>query len=173
MAKLSSEEFDNLYLEASNMIYSLGMRLFNSESDANDFVQDVYIFASGKRGKFAGKSKFSTWLYSVAMNFGLSRLKKTEKLQLKSTEESLTDIKENDSGVVNKLIEREFKDEIAMALEKLPETYRLPLVLHYYEELPYHEIAKNLGIKEGTIKSNIHRGKKILRQELINLKDSL
>ena len=165
MAKLSSEEFDNLYLEASNMIYGLGMRLFNSESDANDFVQDVYIFTSGKRGKFAGKSKFSTWLYSVAMNFGLSRLK--------STEESLTDIEENESGIVNKLIEGELKNEIAMALEKLPEAYRLPLVLHYYEELPYHEIAKNLGIKEGTIKSNIHRGKKILRQELINLKDSL
>ncbi|MBI3394669.1 MAG: hypothetical protein HY042_02425, partial [Spirochaetia bacterium] len=52
------------------------------------------------------------------------------------------------------------------ALEELPDAYRVPLLLYYYEKLPYGEIAEKLGLKEGTLKSNIHRGKIILRSKL-------
>lgn len=158
-------DLEQLYEETVSMVYNLGLRLFKSEDEAMDFTQEVYLKAFSQLDKFQGRSKFSTWLYSLALNFGLNSIKKKKKIRFvdKGIEELHL---ASEYDLVLQLDEEEQIEMIQQKLQELPEMYRLPLILFYYEKLSYVEIAKKLGIKEGTIKSNIHRGKQALRQLL-------
>jgi len=150
------------------MIYNLGLRLFRNEEDALDFSQDVYEKAFSRLDQFAGRAKFSTWLYSLALNEGLNRLrkKKTEWFFSSDDEIETMAISGIGSDPFQALSARDQNEVVAKALESLPEKYRLPLLLYYYEELSYANIAVKLSINEGTLKANIHRGKQILRKKL-------
>lgn len=155
-------DLEQLYEETVNMIYNLGLRLFKDEEEAKDFTQDVYMKAFAKLNQFNGKSKFSTWLYSLGLHLGLNKLRQQKKkiFTTKNIEEIPLASPEDHVEQLNK------KEQTALLQKKLhllPETYRLPLILFFYEGMPYAEIASSLNIKEGTIKSNIHRGKKMLR----------
>ena len=163
------------------MIYSLGLRLFSYQKErANDFLQSVYLHSFDKKDTFKGKSKFSTWLYSVALNYGLNQLKHQKKeMSLKTSYE---EYEEKDFSNIpflkyrissseyksqeEKLIEKEINQYIRKELYALPEVYQICLICFYYEGLSYKKIAEKLGIKEGTVKSHIYRGKQILKQKI-------
>lgn len=155
------------------MIYNLGMRLFRNEEDALDFAQDVYLRAYDKLGSFRGDSKPSTWLYSLALNLGLNRLKKERRLKLKdfgSGDEHLASIERLQSQAddpLRVLTDQELEGIVREELTELGDAYRIPLILYYYEKLSYRDIADRLGIKEGTLKSYLHRGKTVLRERLL------
>jgi len=168
------EEFEKLFNQTSKMIYSLGLRLFKNDEDALDFSQDVYLQAYNKLHLFAGKSKFSTWLYSLALNLGLNKLNKDKRLKISYSEnqDTLDYLVEQTAGDLNEdpfaqISQKEFENLIMDSLNKLPESYRLPIILFYYDKVSYEDIAASLGIKVGTLKSNIHRGKLLLRDTLI------
>jgi len=164
--KLTNDKFDALFLDCTNMIYSLGLRLFHGrEDDAGDFVQDVYLRASSKKSSFRGEARFSTWLYSLAMNLGLNRIKRDKRFSFEEPPDNLVD-PGGENQVLDRILEKETTELIQKEIENLPEIYRLCLVLFYYEKLTYTQIAEKLSQKEGTIKSYIHRGKKLLRQSL-------
>ena len=149
------------------MIYSLGLRLFKHEEDARDFVQDVYLHSHGKKSKYSGLSKFSTWLYSVALNLGLNRIKKNKKLLTDTMPEDFPEnIDSVEDSVLSLLIRDEVNDRVRVELNELPDAYRISLVLYYFEGLSYSEIARKLAQKEGTVKSNLHRAKAIMRDKL-------
>ena len=149
------------------MLYGLGMRLFRNEEDTLDFCQDVYVKALENRHSFEGRSKFSTWLYSLALNTGLNILKKSKRLvQVEDVEIFSKNITYGEDDILRQITDEEMKQEIRNELEKLPDAYRIPLILFYYEKLPYDKIAKELSIKEGTLKSYIFRGKQILKEKL-------
>jgi len=142
------------------MIYALGQRLFKNEDDAQDFVQDVYLEAFRKRDRFEGRSKYSTYLYSFALHRGLNRIRKDKRIQFEALDESQIPSEEippptdSDPGVVRE------------ELNALPDVYRLPIVLFYFEKMACAEIARSLAMNENTIKSYLHRGRKILKQKL-------
>ena len=156
------------------MIYNLGIRLFKNKEDAMDFSQDVYMVAYSKLETFEGRSKISTWLYSLALNLGLKKIKKQKRLKVDfSDNEELLEKQAAESGPegtgkdpFDGVSRAEINNQVQAELETLPEEYRLPLILLYYEKLSYSEISGQLGIKEGTLKSYIHRGKRILSEKL-------
>lgn len=166
---LSKDQFNDLFLDTSELIFNLGLRLFFNEEDAMDFTQDVYEHARRKYHLFEGRSRFSTWLYSVAMNYGLNRIKKNKKRILilkENIDESVdkyTEIKDHSEVIAEKEILNTLQNEI----KRLPDAYRLPLMLHYYDQMPYEEMEQKLGIPAGTLKSNVYRAKQKLREPLI------
>lgn len=167
-------DFDKLVVDTQAMIYNLGMRLFaRNEDDALDFTQDVYLQAYKKVSSFKGRSKPSTWLYSLALNLGLNKIRKNKKILFKDSKEDLDAFlaPENDQPdkiVLEMLNRKDVKNKIEKALWELQESYRLPLLLYFFEEMPYKEISKSLEIPEGTIKSYVYRGKIQLRDKLKN-----
>lgn len=168
-----SIDFEELFTQTQSMIYNLGMRLFRrNEEDAMDFVQDVYLQAYRKIGTFQGKSKPSTWLYSLALNLGLGKIRKNKKNLLVENKNSQLDQyiapedDQPDKIVLDMLNKKDVKEKIEKALWELDEAYRLPMVLFFFEDMPYKEIARSLNIPEGTIKSNVYRGKIQLRNTL-------
>lgn len=159
---LSKDDFDKEFERALDMIYSIGLKLYRgNEEDASDFVQSVYLFALKKLSKFSGRSTLSTWLYRVAWNFGLEDLRRKKRL--------VTETIEN-FEFVSEDREPEFDeteiDTLRHHVATLPDQYRIPIILFYYENLSYSEMMAMTGIKEGTLKANIHRGKAILKKQM-------
>ena len=169
-------DFTALFEKTSNMIYSLGYRLFQNPEDALDFSQEVYTQAWRKRHSFRGQSKPSTWIYAIGLNLGLNRVKRNRLLSFTSIDEvpenimSAADSQGKTSSIETDVIEGIEKKEnaniIYQELNNLEDAYRIPLLLYYFERLSYKEIARSLKIKENTLKSYIHRGKKILAYRL-------
>lgn len=141
------------------MIFSLGLRLFRNEEDALDFVQDVYLDAFRKRDRFEGRSRYSTYLYSFALHRGLNQIRKSSKIHFQQVEDIAAEAEPEEPPSAPPEIVRE-------ELNALPEVYRLPLVLHYYEKMSVAAIASELEQKENTVKSYMLRARKILKQKI-------
>lgn len=173
LPKLSKESFEKIIKESYTMIYNLGLRLFNyNKQDAEDFVQDVYLQIYEKYDTFLKKSKINTWIYSVALHLGLSKIKKNQKfkeiLKEKTNEIQETLMFEKEAF---QDVSEEQKSRVQMLLSELPEMYRLPIILFYYEKLSYKEMSEKLKIPEGTLKSLVYRGKLLLRDKLLKTKE--
>ncbi len=151
------------------MVYNLGLRLFNyNKQDAEDFVQDVYLRIYEKYNTFLEKSKINTWIYSIALNLGLNKIKKNQKFK-KILKEKANEIQEPvilEKNTYEELSE-ELKAKVYELLSELPEIYRLPIILLYYEKLTYKEMSEKLNLPEGTLKSLVYRGKLLLRNKLL------
>ncbi|MCX7633920.1 MAG: sigma-70 family RNA polymerase sigma factor [Turneriella sp.] len=160
--QFTKEDFDREFAKSLDMVYAIGLKLYRGDGDeAADFVQSLYLFALRRYHSFAGRSAFSTWLYRVAWNFGLVELRRRKRLATHSLPEQ--EVMQIEQGA-------EFGEAEVEALRHhlnaLPDNYRIPLILFYYENMGYAEIAELTGIKEGTLKANIHRAKAILRSKL-------
>lgn len=159
---LSKEDFDREFEAALDMIYSIGLKLYRgNEDDASDFAQSVYPFALKQIAKFAGRSAFSTWLYRLAWNFGLEDLRRKKRL---------TTVDLDGFDVAAPEQESEFDEHEIAALRRhigeLADGYRIPLIMLFFENMQYSEIAALTGVKEGTLKANVHRAKNILRAKM-------
>lgn len=159
----SKEDFDKEFERSLDMTYSIGLKLYRgNEDDASDFAQSLYPFALKKKDKFGGRSAFSTWLYRLAWNFGLEDLRRKKRI----TAEDI----ENFDIAAPEAADPQFDESEIAALRQhvgaLPDAYRIPLILLFFENMPYAEISAITGIKEGTLKANVHRAKNILRQKM-------
>lgn len=150
------------------MVYALGMRLFKNAEEAADFSQDVYLKILDKFNSFRGESKPSTWVYSVAMHLGLNRLRRMKRIEFVPNIEEPATNETPESLLTENLDRQETEDTVQRELFKLPESYRIPLILFYYERMSYKEMSEKLDLPEGTLKSLVHRGKRILRDKLVN-----
>lgn len=160
--RLSKEEFDREFEKALDMIYSIGLKLYRgSEDDASDFAQSLYPFALKQLGKFAGRSSFSTWLYRVAWNFGLEDLRRKKRLTTETLDTTEIAAPEREP----EFDEREIS-VLRTHIASLPDQYRIPLIMLFFEKMPYSEISNLTGVKEGTLKANVHRAKNILRHKM-------
>ncbi len=157
-----------LFEQTRNMVFGLGMRLFRNPEEAADFSQDVYMHVMDKIDSFRGDSKPSTWVYSVAMNLGLNRLRRMKRIQFlpEDAEEPITE--ETPESLLTEALDRqETEERVQQELMNLPDSYRVPLLLLYYDRMSYREMSEKLGLPEGTLKSLVHRGKRILRDRLV------
>lgn len=157
-----------LFEQTRNMVFGLGMRLFRNPEEAADFSQDVYLRVMDKIDSFRGDSKSSTWVYSVAMNLGLNRLRRMKRIQFipEDAEEPITE--DTPESLLTEALDRqESEKRVQQELMNLPDSYRVPLLLLYYDRMSYREMSEKLGLPEGTLKSLVHRGKRILRDRLV------
>lgn len=157
-----------LFEQTRNMVFGLGMRLFRNPEEAADFSQDVYLRVMDKIDSFRGDSKPSTWVYSVAMHLGLNRLRRMKRIQFlpEDAEEPITE--ETPESLLTEALDRqETEERVQQELMNLPDSYRVPLMLLYYDRMSYREMSEKLGLPEGTLKSLVHRGKRILRDRLV------
>lgn len=152
---------------ALNIAYSLTSNL----SSAQDIAQEVFIKIYNSLQSFRAESKFSSWFYRIVVNSAYDFLRKN-KYQPISLEDpachGLFLIEKNPDPLAKELVE--------WALSKVPFKYRSALILREIEGLSYGDISKALGIGVGTVESRIFRGRKILKNILLEkgvLKDAL
>jgi RNA polymerase sigma-70 factor, ECF subfamily len=148
-----------------NMVFGFGMRFFRNEDDACDFAQDILVKAFQNLSSFRGSAPFRFWLSRLAYNAAVNRyhsnaLKKEDPLY------SPDELRSRDSSLPAEYERNEVRDCLMSAIAELPEEYRICLDLYFFEGLSHLEISEITGFPVGTIKSNVFRAKKILRDQL-------
>ena len=149
-ADVSSEEIVHKYID---MVYRLALSQTKSKEYADEVVQEVFLRYLQSKKEFESEEHRKAWLIRVTVNcskniFSNSWFKKTVPL---SEEISF---------------ETQEQGDAYFAVAELPKKYRTVIYLYYYEEMSVREIAETLAASEGTVKSQLHRGRELLRKKL-------
>ena len=168
--------FDRLYRDHVDRIYRFAQRLCGQVEDAQDLVQDTFLNAYRGLEGFRGDAQVSTWLYRIAARacLRLRRKRKGEPARELSLEEFIptsegefrlqvpTDGLTPEEALENK----ELKRALHQAIQKLPNKYRVVLVLRDMEGLTAKEVGTIMGLNERAVKSRLHRARLFVRREL-------
>lgn len=156
-----------------NFVFSTALRYLNSDLDAEDVTQEVFIKAIDSIDKFRGDSSLKTWLYRITKNNCLNILRKKKVLSffgMYKDQEIEFDIKDPALAPNEVLEKQEFENRFLKVLAKLPEKQRETFALRYFDEMPYEEISKLLGTSTGGLKANYFQAVKKLANELKEFK---
>lgn len=169
--------FDILIRLYEKKVYRLCYRFFNNEDDALDATQEVFIKVFNYISKFEGRSNFNTWLYKICSNtcITISDKKKREKAGLLGmiTDwfQSFTE-KNPEEITINSIEQIHNKQIVSDCLSKIPEKYRMPIILKDIEGLSLESISESLDVPVGTVKSRLNRGRTILQEKILTTKGS-
>ena len=156
-----------------DLVFTLALRMMKHREEAEEVAQDTFIKVYKSLNKFKGDSKFSTWIYRVAYNTCLDRLKKNKRQQytVEINEYTEHQIKTLDNAL-DKIEEKEREQAMQDCLALLPSEDSFLLTLYYFEELSLEEIGKIVDLKINNVKVKLFRSRKklatILRKKLDN-----
>jgi RNA polymerase sigma-70 factor (ECF subfamily) len=164
------EAFGVLVRRYQDRLYPTLLRLTGCAEDAHDLLQDAFLRAFEKLGRFHGDSSFYTWIYRIAVNLALSdrrRRRVTRRLAEGPNGEAIDPPDDpNQSDPSLPLLRAERDDLVLEALNALAPDHRTVVVLKDLDGLRYEEIAEILGIPVGTVRSRLHRARGELRERL-------
>ncbi|MBM7716201.1 RNA polymerase sigma factor SigW [Siminovitchia sp. FSL H7-0308] len=174
--KGDQEAFGEIVEIYKDKIFSLCFRMLGNRHEAEDIAQEAFIRAYTNIESFQQNRKFSTWLYRIATNLCIDRIRKkkpdyfldaeiagTEGLTLYS---QLPSSGKTPDAAVETL---EIQEIVQREIMRLPDKYRSVIVLRYIDDLSLNEIAEVLELPLGTVKTRIHRGREALRKQLHNM----
>jgi RNA polymerase sigma factor (sigma-70 family) len=141
------------------LLYRYAYRLTGSQADAEDLTQQAFLTAQAKWNQLRDETKAKSWLFTITRNLYLKELRATACVS-SSTLDELASIPPPDPGAEFDL------EQLQEALNDLPEEFRSPVILFYFEEFSYREIAEQMGVPMGTVMSRLARAKAYLRQRL-------
>lgn len=155
--------FEELYRQHSTRLYNLAWRMLGGHADAEDALQEIFLQAFRKLDGFKGEAALGTWLYRLAMNLCLDRLRsrttrndrRTEPIDSRQFPARPT-LAESTVGRI----------DLERAVAQLPEGARAAFLLHDVEGFDHREVGAILGISEGTSKSQVHKARLKLRHLL-------
>jgi RNA polymerase sigma-70 factor (ECF subfamily) len=157
------EAFEAIYRAHAGRLFNVALRMVGNRADAEDLLQDIFLTAHRKLDSFRGESALGTWLYRLAMNLCLDRLRSRAAKQDHATR-ALDDEPGLADGGSRALADRAVtRMDLERALAQLPDGCRTAFVLHDVEGLEHREVAEILGIAEGTSKSQVHKARLRLR----------
>src|SRR5687767_14575922 len=163
--------FEIIYQRYHRRTYSLCMRMTNSQTEAEDLTQEVFIQLFRKIGSFRGDSAFSTWLHRLTVNQVLMHFRRRSvKNERTSDDGEMPEQTVNGTANPSRM---QVVDRIALknAIAELPKGYRNVFVLHDVEGFEHEEVARLMGISVGTSKSQLHKARLKLRGLLIKQQD--
>ena len=155
-----------------NMAYSISLRVLGNQEDAQDVAQEGFIKAYQQLHQFEGKAKFSTWLYTIVYRTALAKAKEM-KLKTFSMTDQFKESFTNESSAPQ-LAMMQTDDErrsVNRAINSLPSTEGLLVVLYYIDEKSISEISQITGLSMANIKIKLFRARKKLERELRYLLD--
>lgn len=149
-----------LYHKYDRRVYSVARRLTGDDDVAQDVAQDAWIRAFQKLDMFRGDASFGTWVYRIATNAALNRLRSVSR---RSEAESAAEWTGRAASIDDVVLNQRLLQE---ALDRLPKGYRTVLVLHDVQGMKHDEIADMLGVTIGTSKSQLHKARARMREML-------
>jgi RNA polymerase sigma-70 factor (ECF subfamily) len=155
-----------LHLDA---LYSFALRLSRVRDDAEDLVSDTMLRAFERWDQYRLGTNIRAWLFTILYHLFVSRKRRIDAREVPEGDGESGWSVQNAVGEVDpegRFFDSFLDDEIVRAIDALPEEYRSAVVLSDIQELRYAEIAKLLGIPEGTVKSRLFRGRRLLQRKL-------
>lgn len=164
-------------MEFATQLYSAAIRMTRNEADAADLVQETYLRAYRGYPNFTEGTNLRAWLYRILTNTYINIYRARQR---RPVETDLADIEDlymyrrldtiesaaASRSAEDQLIDMIADDDVKQALDDLPESFRLPVLLADVEGFSYKEIAEMLDIPIGTVMSRLHRGRKAMHKAL-------
>ena len=162
------QDFADIYKAHHRRVFGLCRYLLNSFDAAEDATHEVFLRAQRKLASYDPSLPFSSWLLGIASNHCIDLLRRrgTERRLFELEGSEGTEAPSKGPSPLGELLASERGNDVRDALGELQEKYRVPLVLAYYNELSYDEIAQTLGVGRNTVATLIFRAKQQLRQKL-------
>lgn len=164
-----SEFFGEIVTRYKKAVHSLCYRMVQSNEEAEDLSQEVFIKAYNNLKKYDPQYKFSTWILKIATNTTIDSLRK-KKLDTMPLEEEISSKQESASAEVI-FFHQNNKTLIEKAISSLPIEYRSLIILFHQHGLSYKEIAESTNLPMSKVKNRIHRARNILKESLKNVKE--
>lgn len=163
------EAFSELYRQFETMVYNLALRMSGNPADAEDITQETFVRAYRHLGKFRGKSSLKTWIFRIALNCSNTRLTRRGKRRARHVDDGETELEratDSRRSPEDCTVATDLSEAVRDGLDRLPAHYREAVLLRDFEGMNYAEIAAVLGIRIGTVRSRIARGRERLRHWL-------
>ena len=158
-------DFERYVAEYSRELTRFCIKLCGDVHDAEDLFQDTWARALDKFDQYDQSSSFKSWLFTICANL----FRNSKKLKYNSSK-AVFSTKEEKEKFLNSIPDQETDVDAYLdlhaAILSLPKKHRLVLVLYYFREFSYSEIARMLDIPEGTVKSRLNTAKKLLKRRL-------
>ncbi len=161
--------FDEIYARFSTLVYGIARRMSGDEAVAEDLSQEIFLRIFRHLRKFRGRATLKTWVYRVAVNCCRSRLgrRSRQRRPRVDVDEAFFEALPAERGSPDRRVRRrEASEQLQRALAELPIAFREAVVLRDLCDLSYDEIATVLGVRIGTVRSRIARGRDRLRLAL-------
>ena len=162
-------------------VFQMALRYMKNREDAEEVTQDVLMKVSRKVDRFRGDAALSSWIYRITFNTAMSRLRgrRAERLAEQERERLLAAKGSRGERLETPrhpadwsrmpdeaLLRAQLRQAVVVALDELPEIYRVPVLLRDIEGLTTEEASTRLQVKDQTLKSRLHRGRVMLRERL-------
>ena len=162
-----AEAWGELYREYAPAIFRFCRRAMPTREDAEDATMDIFMKLKDKLVQYDQSRSFTAWLYKVAANHCWDLLRRRKTRQDKETEDlENVPLEHPDPNQLDKLIEQRTSEEVRRALDKLGTRARMALVMRYYADMSYDEIADELGVRRAFVGVVLLRARHELRQAL-------
>lgn len=142
-------------------------------SDSQDVTQEIFVRVYRGLTGFRHEAQFSTWLYRTAYNHSLNHKLRTRRRTISVNDATLEQLASPGADPSSALERQQLRQQLDLALERLPTEYQMAMRLHYWQQMPIASIAQLMIIPENTVKSYLHRARKLLAHHLDHQKDSL
>jgi RNA polymerase sigma-70 factor (ECF subfamily) len=170
------KEFEQLVARTQRQAYNIAYRMTGNRDDAEDLTQEAYLRAYRSFDKYNRSLPFENWFFRILSNLFVDGLRRKPKQTPISLNQPLNDadgesnylleIPDEESNPEVQLMENVMDEQLQRALAALPPEFRTAVLLCDVEGLSYEEIAKKMGTSIGTVRSRIHRGRRMLRKRL-------
>jgi RNA polymerase sigma-70 factor, ECF subfamily len=155
--------FEALYRRHQGRVFGVCLRMARSTQEAEEWAQDAWIRAWERLESFRGDSAFTTWLHRLTVNVVLDRRRSDGRREARFTSvDSYAPVDRGDPSVAPGGL----GTDLERAIGTLPEGARTVFLLYDVEGFKHQEIAEQLGVAEGTVKAQLHRARKMLREAL-------
>ena len=172
----SSSEFERLLAGVLDQAYGTALRLTGTPADAEDLVQDAALLAHRGFPGFTTGSNFRAWFYRILLNRFYSNYRRQRRAgvsvdldetpELYLYQQAAASGLTPDTDTATNLVDRLDSELVTRALDALPEEFRTVATLYFMQDLPYQEIADMLDVPIGTVRSRLHRARRMLQKAL-------
>ena len=171
------EAFNELVARYKDPLFNYVARMLKDRVYAEDIVQETFVRVYRNRDRYQQIAKFSTWIYTIAINLTKTELRRQNLRRFFSLSGSADSSKSFELPDTKINLEKSAEDTIVgerikEAIAELPKTFREVIVLRDIQELSYDEISKIVGVPLGTVKSRVNRGRTRLQKKLRDLHPS-
>jgi len=170
-----SQAFDELFARYQRPVFHFCLRMTGSRPDAEDVTSEVFLALFQKCRSYEPKAKFSTWLFTIARNMSISRIRRRRKISFlwfidkTRGDEMPWDIPDPSPGADEKAVRAETDRAIAAAIQKLPDLQKQALILREYQQFSYAEISQILKCSLEQVKILIYRARQTLKDQLAGI----
>jgi RNA polymerase sigma-70 factor (ECF subfamily) len=172
--KKKQQEFNEEIIPHMDVLYNFALRLTTDPNDAEDLVQDTIVKAFRFFSSYEKGTNAKAWLFRILKNSFINNYRKVSKRPQEVDFDEVSTFYESvraertETSDLERLMFRELMDdELSIALSRLPEDFRTVVLLCDVEGYTYEEIANMLDVPIGTIRSRLHRGRNLLKTELL------